>query len=149
MAKQSKGLGYIRKIKRKNGWYYQGVISLGYKPDGKQDRKTKGSYNQQEVIDWLKDMNDKIFTGKTEMLVKDYAYKYLDEEKKDGVKYTTYEKYLTRIRLYIEPYPLGDMKVGNVNQAVANQYANKLLKDSSIPIHNFMVAYLKTMTLKK
>lgn len=143
MAKKSNGLGYIRKLSRQKGTYYQAVICLGYNENGKQITKSKGSYNLQEVRNWLKEMNNKTFTPETKMTVIDYVYKYIEENKKKNIKEVTYEQYLTRTRLHLKPYPLSDMEVGDITPTSAIIYLNELLKNTSAPIHNYMLMLLK------
>lgn len=148
MARKPKGMGYIRKIKRKKGWYYQGVICLGYNPDGTKNTESKSSYNQQEVKDWLKEMNDKIFTAKTDMTLINYINKYLEEEKKGSVKTTTYEQYISRVSTYLKPYPIADMKMRDIAQENAKYYCKKLVDEATIPIHNYMLSFLKSVFKK-
>lgn len=143
MAKKSSGLGSISKEQRKGGLYYKGTISLGMGKNGKPIRKYKGSYSKQEVLNWLKEYNNKLFSCEADMFLIDYAHQFLDENKLGKTKMVTYEQYLTRTRLHLKPYPLSDMEVGDITPTSATIYFKELLKNTSVPIHNYMLMLLK------
>lgn len=126
MKKTSTGIGSITKEQRKNGWYYRAYISLGTKEDGTQRRITKGSYNRQKVLDWLKDNNRKYITPNSQKTLAEMIEKWLEEVKKPTITTKSYEKYETKARLYIYPDPISDITISQITIEQLQYYINKI-----------------------
>lgn len=141
---KSQGMGYITKQQRKKGTYYVGTITLGYDENGKQIRKTKGSYKQKEVKDWLKTNNNKFFSNSSQKTLSECVDNFIETRKKGKVSPLTYERYNTRNRLYIKSKPLGDMEVSKITRSQMQYYADDLIKTASVQIAHEIISLIQS-----
>jgi integrase len=105
MAKRGNGEGNITYIQSRQVW--MGRIMVGYKPDGKINRKTVYGKTKKEVSEKLREIGTQITIGmdfdSATMLVSDWARFWLENFKKRTLKAKTYEVYEQFINLHIAP----------------------------------------------
>lgn len=145
MARKTQGLGTITREKRKKGWYYRAQIAAGLKEDGTPYRPSKASYNKQEVIDWLKEWNNKNLTPNSEKTLSEVAHKWLEEVKKPTVAQKTYEKYESKIRLYIDPDPISEMIISQITIDQLQYYITKLEKKEGNSIAKEVLSIIRSI----
>lgn len=129
MLKKSNGIGSITKMKRKNGWYYRGYISVGVDENGEPIRKSKCSYVRQEVVDWIKINNNKLISPNSEKSIGELAHLWLETVKKPSVATKSYEKYEAKIRIYIDPDPISEIIISEVTIEQLQYFINKIERE--------------------
>lgn len=142
---KTQGIGSIQTQKRNGTNYYIATISLGYDLNGKQIRRTKGSYKKKEVVEWLKEVNTKTFSKISDMTLAEVVEKYINDYKAPTVSPLTLERYIARTKLYIKSRPIGDMKVNEITQTQMQAYANDLVANASNPIAHEVTSMLNTI----
>lgn len=130
MARRSKGEGSISTSTRNGKPYYKASVTIGYSADGKQIRKSFGSFKKSVVIDKL---NKVKYEAKTNTISSDSGItfgnlyqKWVEDYKKNEVQSNTYDDYLTCYKLHIEPYPIAGVKASQITLDFLQRYFNSL-----------------------
>lgn len=144
MARKTQGIGCITKEERKNGTYYRAHITAGLKEDGTPYRLTKASYDKQEVIDWLKEYNNKVLTPNSLRTLSEMTHKWL-EIKESTVSTKSYEKYETKVRLYLDPDPISDIIISEITIDQLQYYINKIEKQYGNSIANQLLIIIRSV----
>lgn len=128
--KKKNGQGSLRTVKRKNGDYYIGTITLGFnEATGKQERKTFGSYNQREVINKMNEAKylatNNIYNP-SDISFSDYFYDWIHIFKKPYVSSGTFRRYDTGYRMRIQNSNIANIRVKDLNLSRLQKYFNDL-----------------------
>ncbi|WP_135230148.1 tyrosine-type recombinase/integrase [Deinococcus fonticola] len=116
MVKRANGEGTLSKRKDKSGKVigWRAGVTVGYKPDGSQDRRWVSGKTQAEVQEKLRALQSEIHTGMlsdTEGLtVAAYLTRWYESKERAGVKPNTVQSYRDTGRLYIVPH-IGRVKL--------------------------------------
>ena len=127
-ARRANGEGSI--IQRKDG-RWAGVILLGYKPDGKPNRKTVYGHSQAEVLQKLSELKHKLVTGSiisNKALLGPTMKEWLRIYKKTLVSSRTFEQNIRTFRNHIEP-ALGDRTIDSIKSNDIQMLLTKSLED--------------------
>lgn len=135
MSKRGNGEGSIRKEKRAKGWYYIAKVTVGYDEEGKQIRKTIGSYSRPEVVKKMQDIqyeiSNDIYISSNDITFQQFFYDWVFNYKKIEVSPDTLSKYLTAYNLRIKDSNLGKMKMQNIKTTHLQQFFISLLADGN------------------
>jgi integrase len=130
MAKRCNGEGNITYLDNKGLW--MGRIMVGYKPDGKINRKTVYGKTKKEVSEKLREIATQITAGmdfdSATMQVSDWARFWLENFKKRSLKAKTYEVYERFINLHIAPF-LGHIVINKLTTMHIQKLVNKKLQE--------------------
>lgn len=147
MKKKSNGEGSIITTTLNGKPYYKASVTLGFDSNGKQIKKSFGSYKKSVV---LEKMNKAIFESKNNMvsnsnitfgnLFKDWIFNF----KKIEVSDNTFGEYETAYRLRILPYNISNKRVNQITLNDLQMYFNELqekfstntIKKAYIQIHS-------------
>ena len=116
MVKRANGEGTLSKRKDKSGKVigWRAAVTVGYKPDGSQDRRWVCGKTQAEVQEKLRAVQSEIHTGMladTEGLtLAAYLTRWYESKERAGVKPNTVQSYRDTGRLYIVPH-IGRVKL--------------------------------------
>ena len=104
-------------VQRKDGRWC-GVVTLGYKPDGKINRKSVYGYSQAEVLEKMSVLKHRLVTGpqvsSTTALVGETMKNWLQIFKKPMVSSRTFESNIRTFKNHILP-AIGNMKMLNLS----------------------------------
>ncbi|KDE74877.1 integrase [Fusobacterium necrophorum BFTR-2] len=127
---KSNGEGSIWTVKRNGKTYYMGAITVGFDTDGKQIKKTTGSFKRSNVVDRL---NTYKYEAKNSVLSSDpnitlgaLYHKWIFLYKKNGVQNNTFAEYEVCGRLRLYPYPIASIKVAKLDLDTLQEYFNSL-----------------------
>lgn len=112
MTKKANGEGSIRQKTNGKGWEAQ--ITIGQKPDGKQNRKYFSGKTKKEVLDKIDEYKASLITGSyvepNKLKVEDWLKTWLVTYKKNIVSPKTYDEAEYHCNLHIIP-SIGDIKL--------------------------------------
>ena len=127
--RRANGEGSI--VQRKDGRWC-GVVTLGYKPDGKINRKSVYGHSQAEVLEKMSVLKHRLVTGpqvsSTTALVGETMKNWLRIFKKPMVSSRTFESNIRTFKNHILP-AIGNMKINEVNTNIVQAILTKSLQD--------------------
>ena len=128
-SRRANGEGSI--VQRKDGRWC-GVVTLGYKPDGKINRKSVYGHSQAEVLEKMSVLKHRLVTGpqvsSTTALVGETMKNWLLIFKKPMVSSRTFESNIRTFKNHILP-AIGNMKINEVNTNIVQAILTKSLQD--------------------
>lgn len=128
-SRRANGEGSI--VQRKDGRWC-GAVLLGYKPDGKLNRKSVYGHSQTEVLEKMSEIKHRLVTGpkvsSTNALVGDTMKLWLRIFKKPIVSSRTFESNVRTFKNHILP-AIGNMKINEVNSNIVQALLTKSLQD--------------------
>lgn len=129
-TKRANGEGSIWTEIRNGRTYYRGAAVVGYELDGKPIRKTLGSFERQEVVKKLREMQvlvDKnLFIEPSKKPFADYFKDWIFNHKQSKIAASSFETYESEYRLRIKDSKLGKIKMENLNVTNLQQHFNEL-----------------------
>jgi len=129
MARRGNGEGSITKV-RDNLW--MGRVMIGYKKDGKPNRKTVYGKTRKEVQDklvkLLNEVNMGTYIEPTKITLAQWLQEWLDKYKKVKIKPSTYELYESLIKIIINP-ELGNIPLKDLRPIQIQSFYNKLYEE--------------------
>ena len=128
-SRRANGEGSI--VQRKDGRWC-GVVTLGYKPDGKINRKSVYGHSQAEVLEKMSVLKHRLVTGpqvsSTTALVGETMKNWLRIFKKPMVSSRAFESNIRTFKNHILP-AIGNMKINEVNTNIVQAILTKSLQD--------------------
>ena len=127
--KRSNGEGTIS-VKTRNGKpYYCGTVTIGYDTQGKQIRKSFGSFKKSVVIDKMNKVkyeNRYNILSNSDIRFGELYLEWIDKYKKNEVSNNTMHEYLTTYKLRIKEYTLNNLRVNQITLKDLQYYFNTL-----------------------
>ncbi len=149
-TKKANGGGSIQKYYQKGklkGW--RGTVSYGYDDKGKLKRKQFYGKTKQEVLDKMTQFQYKQNTGllpaDDKITLSEWFYTWLFEFRINDLKPSSFKRYESIYRKYIEDSPIGVIKLADLRAPHIQNYYNDLLKNKiSIGVVNTINGFLHT-----
>ncbi len=146
---KANGEGTIYVEERNGKKYYRAQITIGYDEKGRLKRKSFSGYVKKEVIEKMNEYLYKMNTGQISdnenITLQEWFYTWLFEFRIHDLKPSSFERYESIYRNYIEGSPIGKMKLKDLRAANIQAYYNALLeKDISISTLHTINKFLKT-----
>jgi integrase len=151
MARKRRGRGEGSIYQRADGLWV-GSVSLGYKPDGKRDRRTVYGDTKQEVQQKLRLVQASYYLGELKepstMTVAAWLTCWLDSTVKPRCSPTTYDRWEQIVRLHVSPH-VGPLKLQKVEPLHVHGLMTALERNGESPwtrkmaaavLHNAFVA---------
>ncbi len=147
--KKGNGEGSIT-VKTRNGkTYYCGAVTVGYDTQGKQVRKSFGSFKKAVVLDKMnkaKYENKYNILSNSDVRFGELYLEWLENYKKNEIGDNTISKYLTIYKLRIKDYSLNNLKVNKISlkdlqyyfNSLQEKYSPKTIKETYIRINAFL-----------
>lgn len=146
MAKKANGEGTLTSTIRNGKTYYIGSVTIGWDTNGKQIRKTFGSFKKTVVIDKMNTVKyeaKKNMLSSTEMTFGEFFKNWIYKFKRVEVSNNTFFAYETSYRLRIEPHRISYKKMNDITLHDLQDYFNELqekwsaktIKDTYIRVH--------------
>lgn len=138
MVKRANGEGTLSKRKDKSGKVigWRAAVTVGYKPDGSQDRRWVSGKSQAEVQEKLRAVQSEIHTGMladTEGLtLAAYLTRWYESKERAGVKPNTVQSYRDTGRLYIVPH-IGRVKLDKLRPLDVEHMLSGMTKAGKSP----------------
>lgn len=148
MAKRDSHSGTISKVKGKD--LYMGRIQLGYRPNGKPNRKSVYGKTKAEVTEKLRALAFKFGVGEcydpSTMTIREWLELWIENFKKLNIKPKTLEVYKQVIRCHIVPN-IGHITLKNLNamhlqRLINEKYQGGMASASIRKMHNIINAAL-------
>ncbi|RXZ69813.1 site-specific integrase [Fusobacterium necrophorum] len=144
-VRRNKGEGSITTTTRNGKTYYKASVTIGYDANGKQIRKSFGSFKKSVVVDKINIIK---YEAKTNSLSSDSAITFgnlyqswVSGYKKNEVQNNTLDGYYTCYKLHIQPYGIAKIKVSELTLNILQRYFNEL-QNSCTP-NNIRKIYTK------
>ncbi|WP_100065149.1 tyrosine-type recombinase/integrase [Miniphocaeibacter massiliensis] len=133
---KSNGEGSIRCEIRNDKKYFIARVTVGYDNNGKQIRKTFGSFKKKDVVDKMTalqhQVNQNLYIEDNQAKLKDWYFNWLFEYKQNKLKPNSFKKYEGYYRNYIADSTIGNKKLAELRTIDFQKYFNILLEDNSI-----------------
>ncbi len=137
-VRRNKGEGSITTTTRNGKTYYKASVTIGYDMDGKQIRKSFGSFRKSIVVDKI---NTVKYEVKNDLLEKQGDIKFgklflswIQDFKKVEVSGNTFAEYEVCYRLRILPYLLANAKANEITLPFLQKYFNSLQNEWSVNV---------------
>lgn len=127
--KRSNGEGTISVKIRNNKSYYCGTVTIGYDAQGKQIRKSFGSFKKSVVLDKMnktKYENKYNILSNSDIKFGDLYLEWVNSYKKNEITDNTLNEYITLYKLRIKNYSLSNLKVNQITLKDLQYYFNSL-----------------------
>lgn len=139
---------WIYHEKKKGKKYWRGEVVLGQDENGKEIRKSFGSYNKAELIKKVKEAEVQYqgvslntdFQGTVQDLFKTWMFTF----KKPTIQGSSFSKYEQCYRLRLKDTTLGLMDIQKVNKIVVQAFVNKTLENNSEDMTRRTLMHLKS-----
>lgn len=130
-TKKTNGEGSLTVSTRNGKPYYTGKVTIGFDQNGKQIRKTFGSFKKTIVIEKMnKAKNEhRENTSFSEFTFEKLFFYWIDNFKKIEVNLKTYYKYVTCFKKRIADYPLAQKKASRIELIDLQNHFTQLAKD--------------------
>lgn len=136
-TKRANGDGSIWTEIRNGRTYFRAASIVGYDLDGKPIRKTIGSFNRQEVVKKLREiqvlLDKNLLIEPSKKSFADYFKDWIFNHKKNKIEASSFQTYETEYRLRIKDSKLGKIKMESLNANNLQQYFNDLSISYPIP----------------
>lgn len=136
--RRNKGEGSITMTTRNGKTYYKASVTIGYDVDGKQIRKSFGSFKKSVVVDKI---NTVKYEVKNDLLEKQGDVKFgklflnwIQDFKKVEISGNTFAEYEVCYRLRVLPYPIANAKANEITLPFLQKYFNSLQDEWSVNV---------------
>lgn len=146
---KANGEGTIYVEERNGKKYYRAQITIGYDEKGRLKRKSFSGYVKKEVIEKMNEYLYKMNTGQIadneNITLQEWFHTWLFEFRIHDLKPSSFERYESIYRNYIEGSPIGKMKLKDLRPANIQSYYNTLLENNmSVSTLHTINKFLKT-----
>lgn len=129
-VRRNKGEGSITTTMRNGKTYYKASVTIGYDANGKQIRKSFGSFKKSVVVDKINTVKYEVKTNSlssdSEITFGNLFQTWVSDYKKNEVQNNTLDGYYTCYKLHIKPYEISRIKASQLTLSMLQQYFNDL-----------------------